>query len=84
LALPFNASTVITYALPEPGRVKLSILDLLGREVISSLDGFKQAGSHSVIWDGKDGHGNQLPSGIYFYRMKAGDFVHMRKMILLK
>ena len=81
---PFNASTVITYALPEPGRVKLSILDLLGREVISSLDGFKQAGSHSVIWDGKDGHGNQLPSGIYFYRMKAGDFVHMRKMILLK
>jgi predicted outer membrane repeat protein len=76
---PFNAATVIRYALPEPADVIMEIFDILGRRVEAVVSGKQPAGSHSVIWDAKD-----LPSGIYLYRIQAGDYSQTRKMVFLK
>jgi hypothetical protein len=76
---PFNPSTKVSYGLPKRSQVNLTILDLLGRTVTTLIDGEKAAGSHDVMWDA-----SAVPSGIYFYRLQAGEFVDTKKMILLK
>jgi len=76
---PFNPETTISYSLPNSGRVLLTIINVHGREVARITDGVESAGIHNVIWDASD-----YVSGIYFYRLQAGDFVQTRKMILLK
>ena len=81
---PFNPSTVISFRLQRPGRAELDVFDSRGRLVRSLYRGFAPAGEQSVFWDGKNDRGNQLSSGVYFYRMKAGDFVQTRKMVLIK
>jgi hypothetical protein len=81
---PFNATTTITFGLPETSRVTLSIHNLLGQEVRSLVRGMQPAGSRSCVWDGKDNAGRPVCSGTYFYRLEAGNSVTSRKMILLK
>jgi hypothetical protein len=83
---PFNPSTVIRYQLPVAGRVRLAVYDLLGREVAVLVDGQKPAGVHSAVFDARrlEGNSSGLPSGIYLYRMTAGDLVFSRKMLLVK
>jgi hypothetical protein len=76
---PFNASTTIRFILPEPGEIQVTIYDLLGRQVETLVDEEKQAGQYRVIWDASN-----HSSGIYFYRIKAGDYTETKKMILLK
>ena len=76
---PFNPETVIGYALPVRSDVKLTIYNLRGEEVAFLIDGTVSAGNHQVIWDASG-----FASGIYFYRIQAGDFVQTRKMLLLK
>lgn len=76
---PFNPSTVITFSLPETQIVKLRIFDVLGREVISLVNGKINAGSHEIEWNAKD-----IPSGVYFYKLEAGSFTDTKKMILIK
>jgi hypothetical protein len=76
---PFNPSTNISYTIPERGNVSLKIFDLLGGEVAQLVNGEIEAGSYNVSFNAAN-----LPSGIYFYRLQAGDFVQTRKMILLK
>jgi hypothetical protein len=76
---PFNARTTIEYGIPKASYVAIDIFDLLGRKITNLQNGFQPAGYHTVIWDAT----NQ-PSGIYFYRIKAGNFDQMRKMLLLK
>jgi parallel beta-helix repeat protein len=76
---PFNAQTKIRFVLPEPQDVQLMVYDLLGRRVETIIDEERQAGQHQVTWDAS-GHS----SGIYFYRIEAGDFTETKKMILLK
>jgi len=76
---PFNASTVIEYTLPEPAWVTLEIYNTLGQRVTTLVDEGKPAGNHSAYWDA-----NHLASGIYFYRMTAGNFRESRKMVLVK
>jgi hypothetical protein len=76
---PFNSSTKIEYSLPETRKVRIEIYDLLGRKIAILLNESKQAGYHQVVWDAS-GHS----SGVYFYRIEAGDFIETRKMILLK
>ena len=48
------------------------------------MDGVREAGSHSVLWEGRDDSGRPLPSGVYLYRLRAGEFVQARKMLLLR
>ncbi|MCD6335522.1 MAG: Ig-like domain-containing protein, partial [Candidatus Latescibacteria bacterium] len=76
---PFNPTTEIRYQLPEVSHVELVIYDLLGRKVQVLVDGFEQAGYRSVVWDAK-----AAASGIYLVRMEAGDFVAVRKMVVVR
>jgi hypothetical protein len=81
---PFNASTRIAYTLPKTLPVKLVIYDLNGRLVRELVNGTQIAGEHTAIWNGRDNFGHSAASGIYFYRIKAGDMLRSQKMVLLK
>ncbi len=82
---PFNPETTIKYQLTESGEVTLSVFNLLGQQVRTLVSKPQQAGSHSATWDGKDNSGRQVASGIYVYRLKAGDkFTMSKQMLLLK
>ena len=76
---PFNTETVIRYALPEANTVSLNIYNLRGEEIVRLVDGPQPAGQHQATWDAPN-----MASGIYFYRLQAGDFIRTRKMVLLK
>ncbi len=76
---PFNPSTIISFHLPVNGDVTLKIYDILGREVATLVNEFKEAGRHDVTFDASG-----LASGIYFYRIQAGSFNQTKKMILLR
>ena len=76
---PFNPSTSINYELPKSSVVRLSVYDILGREVSVLVNQRKNAGSYEVKFDAAGS-----PSGVYFYRLKAGDFVQSKKFVLLK
>jgi hypothetical protein len=76
---PFNPSTTISYDLPVRARVKLVIYNLLGQEVATLVNGEQEPGRYNVKFDARG-----LPSGIYFYRLEAGKFVDVKKMILVK
>jgi hypothetical protein len=81
---PFNAGTQITYGLAEDANVDLAIYNILGQRVVTLESGHREAGYHTVAWDGRDRNGDEVASGMYFYRIKAGDLVTSKKMILLK
>ncbi len=81
---PFNPSTTIIFYLPEPARAALEIFDVNGRCVRVLRDCAMQRGEHSVEWDGRDGRGNPLSSGVYFYKLTAGTEKISKKMVLLK
>ena len=76
---PFNPVSTIRYEVPKSGDVSLIVYDILGREVTRLVDSYLEPGSHQVRWNASD-----FASGIYFYRLQAGDFVQTRKMVLLK
>ena len=76
---PFNPVTTIEYFLPRSSEVLLTVYNLRGEEVARLLKGTMPTGNHRVIWDASN-----VSSSIYFYRLQAGDFVHTRKMVLLK
>jgi len=76
---PFNARTTIRFTLPKPKNVRLTVYDLLGRQVQTLIDEYKQAGAHSVTFDAA-----HLSSGVYFFRLQAGDAVETKRMVLLK
>ena len=81
---PFNPSTTISFTLPEESAVSISIYDLVGRKVNELTTSSQLAGSHSIQWNGTDQQGNLVPAGIYFYQLKAGDFIQTKKMVLMK
>ncbi len=81
---PFNPSTTIEYYLPRASMVTLDIYDILGRNIKTIDEGAKKSGPQKVIWDGTDHDGNPVASGIYFYRLQAGDLILSKKMQLLK
>ncbi|MFZ4622334.1 MAG: Kelch repeat-containing protein [Bacteroidota bacterium] len=76
---PFNPTTTINYQIPAETQVNLSVYDLLGRVVITIVDGVQQEGMHSEIFNG-----SSLSSGIYFYRLRSGEYVQTHRMVLLK
>jgi len=76
---PFNPTTSIRYEVPQEAVVSLKVFNVLGQEVAALLDGLKEPGSYEVQWNAKN-----LPSGVYFYRLQAGDFVQTKKLVILK
>jgi hypothetical protein len=82
---PFNPVTAIQYDVPAGGAdVTIRIYDVSGRLVRTLVNGRRPAGTGSVTWDGTDGHGSAVASGLYFCRMVSGAFTETRKMVLLK
>jgi hypothetical protein len=81
---PFNPSTTIKYSLPRDEKrktknVKLVVFDLLGREVVTLVNKKQKAGHYQVKWEAAN-----IPSGVYFYKLTAGDYVNTKKMLLIK
>jgi len=81
---PFNASTVIEYVIEHESYVEITIFDLGGREISTIVDNVQPAGDHQAIWNGTDSNGNTVSSGVYFYRLTAGDKSLTKRMTLLK
>jgi hypothetical protein len=76
---PFNPSTTIQFALPRTGTTLLRVYNTLGMEVTTLVSGNLNAGTHTVNWDASG-----IPSGVYFYRLEAGEFSQTKKLILLR
>ncbi len=81
---PFNPVTTVRFGLPVSSPVSLRIYDTAGRLVRVLIDGHREAGHHEMTWDGLDGSGRPVASGVYFYRLAIGTFVEDRKMVLLR
>jgi len=81
---PFNASTIINYALPQASDVKLEIFNVLGQRIRILVNEHQTAGYKRQAWDGKDDKGQDVSSGIYFYRLQTQDFSDSRKMVLMR
>jgi hypothetical protein len=81
---PFNPVTNFKFSLPQASHVKIEIFNILGQKVKTLVDQDMKAGSFAVDWDGQDQRGKEVSSGIYFYRMTAGDFSSVKRMVLLK
>jgi hypothetical protein len=81
---PFNPATSISFDLPKAAMTELTVYNLLGREVRCLISSNLSAGSHTVVWDGRDNNGKAVSSGIYMYRLRAADHISDRKMIFLK
>lgn len=81
---PFNPTTTISYDLPQSLQVRLAVYNILGQRVVLLVDDRQAAGHYEIAWDGRDGRGQSVASGMYFYKIEAGDFVQSKKMMLLK
>lgn len=81
---PFNPSTIVEYALPKDAQVNLSIYNVLGQHVTTLVNELQRAGKQTVTWDGTDASGVSVASGVYFYKIRAGDYSNTKKMLLLK
>ncbi|MCH8328625.1 MAG: T9SS type A sorting domain-containing protein [Candidatus Marinimicrobia bacterium] len=82
---PFNPETTISFSLPQAGRVKLAVYNLLGREVRSLVANTMEAGSYKLVWNSLDNNGRTVSSGLYFYRLVVDrKIIATKKMILLR
>ena len=81
---PFNPITTLQYDLPEQSHVEIMIYDIMGREVRTLVNTQQTAGFKSTIWDATNDLGQPVSAGMYLYRISAGDFHSVKKMILLK
>lgn len=81
---PFNPTTSISFTLPTKSQVSLKVYDIAGREVRTLVDNVLEAGNNQVTWLGRDNQGNDVSSGVYFYRMTAGKETATKKMVLLR
>jgi hypothetical protein len=81
---PFNPNTTLRYQLESPGKVKIDIYNTRGQIVRSFERSHDDAGYYSILWDGCDGSGRALASGVYLYRMTSGQYSGVKKMVLQK
>ncbi len=81
---PFNPNTVIVFAVPRPTEIRVEVFNVLGQKVKTLANEFSKAGYKRVEWDGTDDNGSSVASGVYLYRLTAGDFSETKKMLLLK
>jgi hypothetical protein len=81
---PFNPVTIVKFQVPQTTNVSVKIYDMLGQEIRTLYDGQVQRGTHTLQWDGLNDSSVKMSSGTYIYRIKAGDFIQSKKMLLLK
>lgn len=81
---PFNPTTTISYSLDKDSEVEVNIFDISGKLITTLRNKYQTQGEHSITWNGIDASGSKVGAGVYFYQMKAGDFVGTKKMVLVK
>jgi len=81
---PFNPATNIAFNLAAPGLTTITIYNVLGQVIARPVQEFQQAGSHLLVWDGRNRYGEPVASGIYFYRIESGEFVDSKKMTVIR
>ena len=81
---PFNPETVVSFVVASDAFVSIEIFNIRGQRVRTLVNGYMNSGEHSVVWNGRDDNDTMMGSGIYFYRMTAGDYQSVRRMILMK
>ncbi len=81
---PFNAGTLIKYEIPQAGPVSLKIYNLAGQEILEIVNAMQQPGRYQINWNGRDGEGQIMPSGVYICRIQAGSFVQTQRMIMVR
>jgi len=81
---PFNPTTKINYAVKEFSHIRIAVYNILGQEVATLVNGELATGRYSIDWNGMNYNNEAISSGIYFYRMTAGNYVETKKMILIK
>ncbi len=81
---PFNPSTTIAFSLPTDTNVKLEVYNIKGQLVKTLVNSHKQAGENSVVWNGTDNNGSTVGSGLYFYKLAAGEYTETKRMLLVK
>ena len=81
---PFNPVTSINYQLASDARVTLTVYDIMGQKIRTVVNEDQSAGFRSIVWNGKDNYNNPVSSGVYFYRLHAGNYIQTRKMILMR
>jgi hypothetical protein len=81
---PFNPTTTIRYSLSESSHVILNVYNILGQEVKTLINEAQSVGFKSIVWDGRNMHGDAVSSGVYIYRLQAGKIAFTRKMLLIK
>ncbi len=79
-----NSSTVIQYEIPKPARVKLTIYNVLGEKIRTLVDSNAPVGIKQVTWDGRNERGQRVASGVYLYRLEAGEFTMTRRLLMMK
>jgi len=81
---PFNPETTIKFIIPEASHVTITILNTLGQKVITLFEGQKNAGSHMIVWNGRDAFGQQVSSGMYLCRVRSGNNLKVKRMLLMR
>ena len=81
---PFNPVTTLRYDLPEQGHVRITIYDMLGRDVKTLINEYQDPGYRSIIWDATNDYGKSVSAGMYLYQLQAGEYMEVRKMVLVK
>jgi len=76
---PFNSNTKIKYSIPQSSPVQIKVFDVLGKEIQTLVNEEKPVGTYEITWNAEN-----LPSGIYFYQLRAGSFIETKKMTLLR
>jgi hypothetical protein len=80
---PFNSDTAIRFALPAAAAIDLSVYNLAGQRIARLVEGWREAGHYTARWDGRTAAGYGLATGVYIYRLRAGDRIQSRKLLLL-
>ena len=81
---PITSRTIIKYSLPKTCQVELKLFDVTGREIAILVNENQRPGYYQVTWEIRNSSQKQLPNGVYFYQLKADDFIETRKMIILR
>ena len=81
---PFNPETVIRFVLPRGQEVDLVVNNLVGQRVATLVSGYREAGTYSLTWDGRDDRGMMLASGTYLYRLRTTTGIQTRKLVLVR
>jgi hypothetical protein len=81
---PFNPVTTIRFGLPEPRKIRITVVNILGQEVTELVNGWRDMGHHEVVWQGVDGSGKAVATGMYFTVLSDGNKIIVQKMLLLK